>query len=576
MAVHLSYDAKSNRIAYTSQKSVFVRSLEDPRNCIQYTKHPYTATAVAFSPSGFYIASGDEAGNVKVWDAVEGQITKGEFHIISGRINAIAWDADSQRIIAVGDGKDKYGHCFTYDSGNSVGEISGHSGPINSVSIRPVRPYRAATVSDDGNLVFYQGPPFKFSHTCKDAHNNFVHDTAFSPDGAYLVSVGSDKSIALYDGKTGEYSGPLSQTDSSSDIGHVGTIYAVAWSPDSKQFATASADGSVRLWDVEQKSLVRKWTLPKCLENQQVGVVFAGKDRIVSLSYSGNLNIFDANEDTETPLKVIQGHQKSVSALCTAPDSKALISGSADGGIIKWSDNVDIVQTHKGPVVGLVDDGKDVWSTGWDDTLRSLSNSDKAIKLSAQPKTLSSSPSGHIVIACENEIIVFNNGEQVASKSVEGAICAAISDKYVAIGLKGSKVQLFDTELQSVHKEISLRSDVTCLSFSPDGKYLAAGDITGKIPLLDAETGDVITNRWAFHTSRITSIAWHKSGTHLVAASSDTNIIVYSVEKPMKNSKFLNAHKDGVNCLVWLSETQFASGGSDGAIKHWKWTNTSS
>ena len=43
--------------------------------------------------------------------------------VISGAINDLEWDADSSRIIACGDGKDRYGHCFTFDSGNTVGEV---------------------------------------------------------------------------------------------------------------------------------------------------------------------------------------------------------------------------------------------------------------------------------------------------------------------------------------------------------------------------------------------------------------------------------------------------------------------
>ena len=65
-----------------------------------------------FSPSGFYIASGDVSGMVRVWDAVEAVNTKGEYGIISGRINDIAWDGDSQRIIAVGDGRERFGHWY--------------------------------------------------------------------------------------------------------------------------------------------------------------------------------------------------------------------------------------------------------------------------------------------------------------------------------------------------------------------------------------------------------------------------------------------------------------------------------
>ncbi len=49
---------------------------------------------------------------VRVWDAVEAVNTKGEYGIISGRINDIAWDGDSQRIIAVGDGRERFGHWY--------------------------------------------------------------------------------------------------------------------------------------------------------------------------------------------------------------------------------------------------------------------------------------------------------------------------------------------------------------------------------------------------------------------------------------------------------------------------------
>jgi len=122
------------------------------------------ATSVArFSPSGFYVASGDVSGAVRVWDAVEAVNTKGEYHIISGRINDIAWDGDSQRIIAVGDGRERFGHCITADSGNSVGEVSGHSKVVNSVSMRQQRPLRAATVSDDSSMCFLHGAPFNFA-----------------------------------------------------------------------------------------------------------------------------------------------------------------------------------------------------------------------------------------------------------------------------------------------------------------------------------------------------------------------------------------------------------------------------
>jgi len=61
---------------------------------------------------------------VKVWDAVGPDMTlKTETKVIGGRINDVAWDGESQRLIAVGDGKERFGHAFTADSANTVGEV---------------------------------------------------------------------------------------------------------------------------------------------------------------------------------------------------------------------------------------------------------------------------------------------------------------------------------------------------------------------------------------------------------------------------------------------------------------------
>jgi WD repeat-containing protein 1 (actin-interacting protein 1) len=132
--VHLSTDAKG-RLAYASNKSIYIRDIANPAESIQYNSHMGLTSVARFSPSGNYIASGgkspgqnvahvDVTGTVRVWGAVGSDMTlKTETKVISGRINDIAWDGESQRIIAVGDGKERYGHAFTFDSGNTVGEV---------------------------------------------------------------------------------------------------------------------------------------------------------------------------------------------------------------------------------------------------------------------------------------------------------------------------------------------------------------------------------------------------------------------------------------------------------------------
>lgn len=565
VAIHLSYDKKSDRIAYASNRSVFLQSVENPaKDTIQYINHTCKVTVAKFAPSGFYVASGDEHGNVKVWDCVgEDKVTKGEYQVISGRINDLSWDADSQRIIAVGDGKERHGHCFTADSGNSVGEITGHTDVVNAVAIKPTRPYKAATVGDDGNLVFYNGPPFKFAFK-NDKHTNFVQDVKFSPNGEYLVSVGSDKKIVIYEGKTGE---PKSTIES----GHEGGIFSIAWSEDSSSFVTCSADGSLKLFDTEGKEL-KTWKLERNLNNQQVGVVFAGEKRIISLALSGDLYYWNV-DDTTGPERIVYGHQTAINSIARV--NSALYTGGVDGRVCKWENSVSSVLAdgHNGQIVDMCDNNKDsVYSVAWDDTIKQIQG-DKftnSTNLEAQPISLGVYNDRSVVVSEDTVTLYNNNGEKGKSTKAEKATAAAISEKHVAVGDYNNNIHLLDSnDLSEICKLPPMRAAPAVLAFDKTGNYLAVGEKNGKVYLYDIESKQIKTTRWAFHTSRITGISWHENGKYVATSSLDTNIYIYSVENPGKNIKVLGAHKDGVNSVTWVNEKTIASVGADAAVKHW-------
>lgn len=546
--------------------------MSEPTKSRQYNNHTANTTVAKFSPSGFYIASGDANGAVKVWDSVgEDMITKGEYFVLSGRINDIAWDADSARIIAVGDGRERYGHCFTADSGNKVGEIIGHTAIVNAVDIRPVRPYRAATVSDDSSMVFYNGPPYAFNFASRGNHNNFVLDVKFSPDGNSIVTVGSDSKIALYDGKTGEFQKFIGEGE------HKGTIFAVSWAADSSKFVTSSADCTVKVWDVSSGKAIESWTFEKSTENQQVGVVYA-KDTVISLSLSGDLNYLV--EKSSQPKLVVHGHQKSITALTTLGDG-SLYTGSYDGRVVHWtSKGVSTTVSgdgHTNLVAGICADAEgNVWSAGWDDVLKSIKKSTfqgGSSSLGGQPKAISvAQKTGTVAIVTEDSIQVFTGSKASSAKLsfVGSSVAIADDGSLIAVGSQNNDIHLFNKDLTPFSSKLPpLRAAATYLAFSPSGIHLAAGDASGKIALYNIPDKNIQTSRWAFHTSRITSIAWHPSGEYVVAGSLDTNIIVYSVDKPVKNIKQLGAHKEGVNAVGWLDSKTIVSAGSDAAVKLW-------
>ncbi|KAH6690504.1 actin-interacting protein [Plectosphaerella plurivora] len=576
----LSIDSKGERIAYASGKSIFVRSIDDPSITKQYTGHKNQVTTVArFSPSGFYIASGDRAGNVRIWDSIGAENTKGEYAIISGPIKDIAWDGDSQRIIAVGKGSQRFGHCITADSGNSVGEISGHSKAINAVSIRQQRPLRAATVSDDGALCFFHGAPFKFAAKQAATHTNFIYATAFSPDGTHLVSVGADRRIQLYDGKTGE------PTVKISDGEHTGSILAVSWAADSQSFVTASTDGTVKQWGLEAGKATHTWDLG----SQQFGVVVAhgrSDGLVISINRDGDLLYLHPGNTGAT--KVVQGHNKSVTAMTAASDGagKTLFTGSFDGRVCRWDvaagTGVAVQGTaHTNQVVQLAPaDGK-TFSVGWDDNLRVIDEAggeytSSAASLTSQPQGVAVA-GGLAFVAVTDGVDVYKGAEKVSTNRL-GYTPAAIAahGSTVAVGA-GNSVKILSADAGGSLKETKSldRSThpISKLAFSRDGKFLAAGNDNGTIDPYDVGTWEVAAkcaDRWAAHNrNKITSIAWNDASTHVASGSRGADVVIYSLGAPGRKVKAENAHLEGVSGVAWVDGGKVASVGADAAVKIW-------
>lgn len=591
----LSSSSDGQSIAYAANKSIFVRNIDDPSIARQYTDHVTQTTVARFSPSGFYVASGDVSGTVRVWDCKGEGATKGEYHIIAGRINDIAWDGDSQRIIAVGDGKERFGHCITADSGNSVGEISGHSSQINSVSIRQQRPLRAATGSDDTSLVFYHGAPFKFNTSLRGKHDKFLYGTAFSPDGASLVSVGSDRKIWLYDGKTGEAKNQIGEGE------HKGSIFGVSWAKDSKKLVTASADQTVKIWDVEAAKCVQTWRMGEegsvSIANQQVGVTWpSGRSDglVISVDLEGNLNYLQ--EGNDKPVRVVHGHQKAITAAGYTPGEKTLWTGSYDGRVRAWdlstavAKNVDgeSPKNYVSAFASSESDGR-IYSVSWDDTLRTIDASTHSFtgsssKTDGQPKSVAVATSGSkpvTLVATNSAVTLYKDGEQVGSLPVSFTPTSiAAKGDIVAVGAEDKIVRIYTLSGTSLSPAAEIRdatAAISTLAFSSASTCrLAVGLSNGKIYAYTSSSPSdwtLTTNRWSAHTARVTCITWSPDGEKAASGGLDTNIFVWSLADPGKRVKAMNAHKDGVGGIAWTEPSKVISSGADAAVKVWKVEN---
>ncbi|SCU89813.1 LANO_0D06524g1_1 [Lachancea nothofagi CBS 11611] len=591
----LSYDKHSKCVAYGCGKSAFVRSLDSDFQ-VQFTGHGTAkVTVVRFRPlaGSNYLCSGDDQGRVIVWswlhdeddrsnEAVTGTSTaiKSEFQVLSGPITDISWDMEGRRLCVVGEGRDKFGAFISWDTGNTLGELSGPSKRVNACHIKLSRPMRCFTAGDDGACVFFEGPPFRFAASDRTHHDQgkFIRDIKFSPGpGNYAVSIGSDRKIVSFDGRTGEFIKYVDDPEETIE----GGFFALDWfdeGSESHKFATSSADAVIRVWDIESGKCINKWSLEKTLAHQQVGVATISENQVVSVSLDGALNIFEIGQ--HSPIKTIEGHNKGITALSTGP----LASGSYDGRIVVWgskgsqSAQMNNYQTN---TIAAIDNENGIATTSWDNTMQ-VSGEVKHT-FAHQPKIASPYKGSMAVVSVENEldIVSCDTGNVVTSKKLTSIASAVnLGTKYVAVGYEQSNtIELFHVSDLSVSFTLSttMRATPSCLALSPSERFLAVGDVMGKILLFDLETKAVKTSRWAFHSGKITSMAWRPLNEEdeeeedlIATASLDTHLMIYSVKKPMKNIKQLNAHKDGVTCVAWDGRSTIFSGGADSCIKEWK------
>jgi len=79
-------------------------------------------------------------------------------------------------------------------------------------------------------------------------HLGSVYDMRFSPDGTVLATASADRTVRLWDGKSGR---PIRALVDSDDL-----LYSVAFSPDSRLIAAGGGDGITRLWEVNTGKLL--------------------------------------------------------------------------------------------------------------------------------------------------------------------------------------------------------------------------------------------------------------------------------------------------------------------------------
>lgn len=304
-------------------------------------------------------------------------------------------------------------------------------------------------------------------------HEDKIESAVFSRDGKYVVSASFDKSVRIWDVRTGKCIDTLR--------GHTDWVHSASFSNDGKYIVSSSSDRTTRIWDMKTR---------KCIDILEHGLnygqpaFFDPNDKYIYMSSGTNILIWDVK--TREFIDTLRGHTDFVISASISNDGKYIVSASFDGTARIWNVEtrkcINILKGHTSPVNSVLfsPDNKYIGSASADSTIRLWDTQTgkciKVLKEQHQVNTVSFSRDNKYIVSASDgaNIIIWDVESGKSIEVLEGhlnSVSSALFDndgKYIVSASNDETIRIWDMG------ELGVKKYVYTTRLSNDGEYIVS------------------------------------------------------------------------------------------------------